>query len=383
LEETPKDLRPKLLGAFNRTGAKMLRSGNRSTRKPIKVIAVNDMDESIVHGARDALDYTQSSICKFKGSAQLLFATLNPAIQIFDAMGCAEYCMRKSTRKMGIDIVTDMRTLGKFCEPLVNEETLALPLDDMYHSVVKYLVEQSTFDGGIYVADILGEEKGIFSSMLIGIAKEIREKTFTIDKKPRPAYGIGMLSHGDLKWLSVEYKGKKMPVYIQRHTIDRLIQRTAPICGSNSSVYITICMSISKPTICYENDREFLIECRIHDKKVGYFACIVCDDSILITTFLFLTMDGTPEGEKLWGNLRLGRYDKEYLGLDSLKLFVTSDLRSDTEITGLLNECGCGHLLSFNNENRNIVSGVADDIKNYLSINQKTIKQPLERFEFN
>ena len=45
------------------------------------------------------------------------------------------------------------------------------------------------------------------------------------------------------------------------------------------------------------------------------------EDSVLIHTFLFLTMDGTPEGTELWRQLRLSRGDKAYLGLDDIVTF--------------------------------------------------------------
>jgi len=361
-------VREDIYTAYNRTIAKMLRRG-KAIRKPVRVIAVNDMDSSIVRGVKRTIDETQSSVMGFERPAQLLWTILNPTIQIIRALGNKRYVKR---RKLGKDIESDLILMGEFVSPIYEKKAIGKPLHDIVHNVMNYLVDQSTFDGGIFVADMLDSESTcLFPTPIIGIAKEVREKDFKIDSGMRPAYGIGMLNHGDLKWLELEHKGKQLPVYIQKHALSRLIQRTAPLSDSRSTVYIMVCDSVEKPIICSRDRNRFLLECRVHDQKLGYFSCRALDNAILITTFLFLTMDGTPEGERLWYKLRLDRQDKEYLGLDSLQLFVNSDLRSDIPLSRMLGECNCGHLLKIKNDSNKIISGVADDIRNYLSCNQR------------
>jgi hypothetical protein len=46
-------------------------------------------------------------------------------------------------------------------------------------------------------------------------------------------------------------------------------------------------------------------------QKLGYFVFKALDDMYVAITFLFLTMDGTPEGQKLWEKLRLTKKNKQ------------------------------------------------------------------------
>jgi hypothetical protein len=367
-DSTQESVRLDLVKAFNRSIKWALNKG-KIIRKPVRVIAVNDMDDSIVRYARKVMDATQSSMSGFEQPAQLLWTTLNPTVQIMKALGDKQYAKR---RKMNEQAEVDFAILAEFVTPAYDKHVLGKPINDMLNDVMRYLIDLSTFDGGIYIADMLDSDHGpLFPTPVMGIAKEIRTKDFKIDRKIRSGYGIGMLNKGDLKWLEIEYDGNQLPVYIQKHAIDRLIERTAPISDSNSAIYMMVCDSVSEPAICSRSHDGFLLECRSHDRKLGYFGCVVMHNAILITTFLFLTMDGTPEGERLWQKLRLRRQDKEYLGLDNLRTFVSSDIRSDVALSRLLGECSCGHLLKIDDSNSIMVSGVAEDIRNYLSSNEK------------
>jgi len=75
--------------------------------------------------------------------------------------------------------------------------------------------------------------------------------------------------------------------------------------------------------------------------RVGYFVARIVNEHVLIQTFLFLTMDGTPEGTMLWERLKLSRGDKEYLGLDAIETFTDTNIRTDPQLLALLEECNC------------------------------------------
>jgi hypothetical protein len=68
-------------------------------------------------------------------------------------------------------------------------------------------------------------------------------------------------------------------------------------------------------------------------------------DFVFVKTFLFLTMQGTPESKCLRQKLRLSRNDIEYFKLDSLFTLAWSDLGEDPEVRRALAECGCDYLL--------------------------------------
>jgi hypothetical protein len=69
------------------------------------------------------------------------------------------------------------------------------------------------------------------------------------------------------------------------------------------------------------------------------------DDFVIVSTFLFLTMQGTPEARRLRRELGLTRTDIEHYKLDHLFTLALSDVGEDPELNTALARCGCGHLL--------------------------------------
>ena len=63
-------------------------------------------------------------------------------------------------------------------------------------------------------------------------------------------------------------------------------------------------------------------------------------------TFLFITMQGTPEARRLWEELKLRRPDVEYYQLDRPETFLLSDLVLDPDLSAALGKCGLDHLLA-------------------------------------
>jgi hypothetical protein len=116
--------------------------------------------------------------------------------------------------------------------------------------------------------------------------------------------------------------------------------------------------------------RDWLVEFRICGDALGYFAVSLAHSKLVIRTFLFRTMDGTPEGKLLRQNLRLARSDKEYLGLDQLETFALSDIQNDPKLVALLEQCGCGHLLRIVRPGavQEYLAGYARDFRKHLGL---------------
>jgi hypothetical protein len=363
LAELPPDERSMVMRAFNRSISKMLR-GPKTGRKPANVEAVGDIDPKIIKEAKHVLNTAESCVYGYETLAQLLLVAINPALQIIRVGSC-----ERQLAKLAEDFANDLRLMWKFFEPIYDRKSIQMPIYDMYLAVALCLVEHNSFDSGVYALTYVDDDPHIFGKPIISVRKEWRDRTFKIDSKPRQAFGVGTLDHGHFSWIEI----KGMPVYIQRHAMNRLVERTAPVHTSKGDVWITVCDSINKMTII-ERDGEFLLECIYCGRKIGYFVCQIIDGAVLITTFIFLTMDGTPEGEVLWKKLRIGRQDKEYLGLDSLRLFITSDLRSDLELVSLLKECKCDHLFEVEYNPDRLVAGVADNVMKYLGTNKHVMR---------
>lgn len=90
----------------------------------------------------------------------------------------------------------------------------------------------------------------------------------------------------------------------------------------------------------------------------------------MITTFLFLTMAGTPEGDHLRRRLKLDRDDMNWLGMDTLGYFIRSDVAKDSRLRAIFTDCGCGHLFDLLKPEARVVlrEGVAENTRKYLDI---------------
>ena len=98
----------------------------------------------------------------------------------------------------------------------------------------------------------------------------------------------------------------------------------------------------------------FLVEASDLGAKVGYFVAEVYPEFIFVKTFLFLTMQGTPEARCLRRKLGLSRSDIEYFKLDNFFTLACSDLGEDPELRRALAECGCDYLLDLSNPRKQV-----------------------------
>jgi hypothetical protein len=178
---------------------------------------------------------------------------------------------------------------------------------------------------------------------------------------------------------SVTKVRRKHPVYFQMHAARQFIQR---ILGDVEHMSLTfysmfseaLIRAVEAPECVTKSDGSYLVRATFHDRCFGYFLLSLVDDCFVARTFLFLTMDGTPEGDKLWEQLRLSRTDKSYLGLDKLQTFFYTDIIENQDLRKLLVDCGCGGVFDIAEDFRtNVesirlhkVSKVATTIQDYL-----------------
>lgn len=138
-----------------------------------------------------------------------------------------------------------------------------------------------------------------------------------------------------------------LPVYIQRHALQRLDERLGL---QANNVHSHLFFSLFEQPVNYVlGSNCTLIEFNMYEYKVGYLLTTLHDDKLVIRSFLFLTNDGTPEGRKLRQLTRLEKYDKKYLGIDKLSTFTAYKIHEDEELSALFHEAGCGSLLDARN----------------------------------
>lgn len=116
---------------------------------------------------------------------------------------------------------------------------------------------------------------------------------------------------------------------------------------------------------------KYLVEYNLLGHKIGYLVAELVDGKVLIETFLFLTMDQTPEGDAIFQRLQLTKDDKKYLALDKIHTFLLTDIQFDPELVQILEDCGCGHLFRITKDlsSESYVSGYAKEFRKYLNLN--------------
>lgn len=192
-----------------------------------------------------------------------------------------------------------------------------------------------------------------------------------VDRSRRPVFRCTLFASPpeakELSWprseLGVTFGPDEFPVYMQSHVLEQL-KRRIPF-----SSPVSVTLSLGKPVFVKRDDDSILVEYRCGDHRLGYFVGAVIGDKVLIKTFLFLTMQGTPEADLLYKKLRLTRKDIEYTRLDELSLFAAPDIRQDKELTRMLQQCACGHLLELDLEEEleNVRTGGAAFLRDFLA----------------
>ena len=176
------------------------------------------------------------------------------------------------------------------------------------------------------------------------------------DNLRRPAYRCGYGRMDGVEWiqwrsstLGLMEEDRVYPVFVQSHVFHQLRGRVGHVFGNQGiegHLHMYLAFSLDDPVILpnRRNDGSVLVEYHLGNHKVGYLVARKLDDLILVETFLFLTMDGTPEGDRFRRQLQLDRPGKEYAGLDDLWTYLLSDAVLDPDLVDLLGKCGCGHL---------------------------------------
>lgn len=243
---------------------------------------------------------------------------------------------------------------------------ISLPLRDMY-----WLEIVSSETG--YVKD------GVQNTLLLHVQKQETIQV-TVNGKTRPVTRLGLsLPNTGIEWSMLRasdlnfdgpFGGLQLPVYFQAHSLNRFFERVD--CIDQRSLILTMHVSFKEAKIIKAPDKKLLLEYRFEAVKLGYFRIDIIDGIIVIRTFLFLTNNGTPEGEMLEKMTGMQKLDKKYLTIDKLSTFIASDLGKVPHIKNLLIESGCGSLIDLRENMKNVVSPVkkndlTEKLKNYIS----------------
>jgi hypothetical protein len=192
----------------------------------------------------------------------------------------------------------------------------------------------------------------VLSRVVVGRKKQV-PVALAVAEGIRKAYPCECHGHPDgllrLTWnpatLGIGSDSRDLPVFVGTHAIERLHERV-PLAPYLSLLHGMMRDAIEEPRLRPRPaSNDFLLEVGRQGRKVGYFVAELYDAFVYLRTFLFLTMQGTPEADCLRERLRLSRSEIEYYKLDNYFTFTMSDLGQDPELREALALCKCDHLL--------------------------------------
>lgn len=254
-----------------------------------------------------------------------------------------------------------------------------LPGSELHYDIQELLAELtldtcrflSDYNDHIYRADIsmtpYYADFNPQNDILIHTFKPVVEKIESRSGK-REAIKLGW-ANPEFKWenfkvkaskLGFQIKGMDVPLdlYISKHALQRLKERINVTPGIMHEILL---LTFLQPHIPHHwNGYESQVEFLLADQKAGYFTVKLHDDKLVIHTFLFLTNNDTPEGEKLNRLLQIEKVDKKYLAIDNLPEFNAYHIDQNEKLSQLFRDAGCGSLLKLGHVQAFTQNEVAD-----------------------
>ncbi|WP_320052505.1 hypothetical protein [uncultured Acetobacteroides sp.] len=183
-----------------------------------------------------------------------------------------------------------------------------------------------------------------------------RKQHVVIDGKKREVFEMAYASfEGELRWCAIPPKLLKkegeapVRLFIQKHALNRMNERLDYIL--NEMQYFFSAKSVVETTkVKHIGDDRYLIPVVFYGRKLGYLVANYVDSILVVTTFLFITQEGTPEGMLLNKLTGFKKLDKKYLCIDKLSTFINSDIASKPELVKLLEDANLGHLVDLYEE---------------------------------
>jgi hypothetical protein len=235
---------------------------------------------------------------------------------------------------------------------------------ELYVCMLIIAYDQSSLDGKIYWLkhEIEVSERHTFGlENLIRVSFNTPEQiSVCIDNKKRPTFRVCWWKTGcGLKYYFVSYKelginggspDSTMDIYIQSHALQRLKERLDCLNPVFMNIHLT--SSLENIKMHKNEDGVYFIEYLLNEIKIGYLVADIRDCKLVIRTFLFITQNGTPEGNKLSELYGLAKIDKSYIALDKLSTYVLTDLCINNNLRAMFDQAGCQYLLDIYTDNK-------------------------------
>ncbi len=147
---------------------------------------------------------------------------------------------------------------------------------------------------------------------------------------------------GKLK-VANEVNAPPIKVFIQAHALHRMKERLDSL--NPFWQHLELIRAVREMKIRHRIDGNFFIEYRLDSITVGYLVADLKDENLIIRTFLLITQNGTPEGDKFSELCGLDKIDKSFLRMDRLSTFISTDMCSNPRLKEIFQFSGCRNLL--------------------------------------
>jgi hypothetical protein len=205
--------------------------------------------------------------------------------------------------------IREFEQVSSSIKELADPQTVVYALQSIVAAIEEVLILFGRIDQELYWVDLkFGWNEFQQYVMEFIVHCHLAEKrSFEIDGKARPAFRCGQPFHTEIKWIEWEgtvvhkESGKSYSVFIQSHALKNLYQRALFVQDGEWLVHDYLWQSLLNPQVVSAagNRDKILVEYSLNAHKLGYLVASIVDGSVLIESFLFLTMDGTPEGQKV------------------------------------------------------------------------------------
>ncbi|MFA9388753.1 MAG: hypothetical protein ACERKD_03045 [Prolixibacteraceae bacterium] len=180
-----------------------------------------------------------------------------------------------------------------------------------------------------------------------------RKKVVEIGGIKRLAFQLAkpLADQSIVTWITIEtkllkkfYNGEreKLDVYIQSHALKRMAERLDLL--DKKGINYAIWKNTNTITEFKHYKKYLLLPFRLFDVVVGYLLANIVDDCLLFRTFLFVTHNCTPEGDRLKQLTGLSKEDINYWHIDRLSTFVNLKEEKYPKLMKLFEAAGLGNL---------------------------------------
>ncbi len=200
-----------------------------------------------------------------------------------------------------------------------------------------------------------------------------------IDGKTRPTFRLGKCPlQGGIEWVSLDrsilgsyYTGDKstLDVFIQSHVIERISERLDLLDKEGINYLILQNTYAIEQFEFYKGN--LLLPVILFEVKVGYFVGKIVDNRIIFRTFLFITHNNTPEGDRLSELSGLGKQDISYWGIDRLSTLLNVDPDNHEELISLFQKAGIEDFMQLKEQNFSVENIQAVNIDGLLEYVKK------------